>query len=158
MGAALAAGNAATRAGSSAPTPVAAVSSEDAASPASGGVTGAQQRRLSGNPAGGQNPSGQGGGNAAASANEPPGRAVVGTVSRVENNQLVVTTPQGQATVTLSEQTTIQRAVPATVADLKPGERVLVTARPGSDGSLTALGVQIIGLADGSETRAPSQR
>jgi hypothetical protein len=99
-----------------------------------GGAPGAQ-------PAGGA-PGGQAsGGDPTQGAN----RALTGAVTRIEGNQIVLTTPQGEATVRVGEGTTVQRSVPASLADLKAGDRLLVTTRQGPDGALTAIGVQIVG-------------
>ena len=72
-------------------------------------------------------------------------RALAGAVTRIQGNQIVLTTPQGETTVRVAEGTTVQRAVPASLADVKAGDRVLVTTRQGPDGALIAVGVQIVG-------------
>ena len=52
---------------------------------------------------------------------------VIGTVVKVESNNLTVKTAKGNVDVKLNEKTTITRSDhPAQVADLKPGTRVVV--------------------------------
>jgi hydrogenase maturation factor len=46
-------------------------------------------------------------------------------------------------TITLSDQTQIRRQVNATPADMKPGDRVVVTGPRGADGTVLAAMVQI---------------
>ncbi|MFN8532269.1 MAG: hypothetical protein U0556_01810 [Dehalococcoidia bacterium] len=118
-------------------------------SPAAGQASGAGQAASSGgsvaSPAAGDAAQRRpGGGTAVADGAANPARAVTGAVSRIEGNQITITTPQGPQTVTVADGTTFQRAVPATLGDLKAGDRVLITTRPGENGALSASGVQIL--------------
>src|ERR1700674_2947203 len=58
---------------------------------------------------------------------------VIGTVAKVDNNVLTVKTAKGDVDVKLNGQTEITRTdQKATVADLKPGTRVVVDVPEGS--------------------------
>ncbi|MCS6801737.1 MAG: hypothetical protein RMM58_11550 [Chloroflexota bacterium] len=142
----------ATSANRGAPTPV--VGSVAPASQADSPTeSSAAAQRQPGFPAGGQAAPGTGAQQGVGAARQPvsgdaaqgANRALTGAVTRIEGNQIVLTTPQGQTTVTVGEGTTVQRSVPASLADVKAGERVLVTARQTPDGSLAAVAIQIVG-------------
>lgn len=142
----------ATSANRNAAPTTAPVVASDAVAPAAPESGAAAQRRPGAFPAG-QAPAASGG-QAAGSApsGQPTGgdpaqagtRAVTGAVTRIEGNQIILVTPQGPMTVTVGDATTVQRSVPASFADVKAGDRLLVTTRQAPDGSLTAVGIQIV--------------
>ncbi|GIW08307.1 MAG: hypothetical protein KatS3mg060_3112 [Dehalococcoidia bacterium] len=47
--------------------------------------------------------------------------------------------------MTVGDSTSVQRAVPASLSDVKAGDRLIVPTRQGPDGALAAVGVQIVG-------------
>ena len=57
------------------------------------------------------------------------GGGLTGTIESIENGVIVLTTPQGQLTAILSDETTIQMFVEGTPTDLEPGVQVLVTGQ-----------------------------
>jgi hypothetical protein len=78
---------------------------------------------------------------------------VMGTVATVHENRLDVKATDGKtSTVTLNEKTKILREkAKATVEDLKPGERVVVSATEtkGKDGKATMIATEVrLGAGD----------
>jgi hypothetical protein len=55
------------------------------------------------------------------------GGGAQGQVKSIDGNTLTISTAQNVTTVTLSGTTTIMKSDPGTIADLKVGDRVLVT-------------------------------
>ena len=76
---------------------------------------------------------------------QPPGgaagSAAVGTVVSASDSQLVVKTQNGDVTVKLTGDTTIDITSKGTAADLKAGEQVIVSGET-TDGALTARTVR----------------
>ena len=77
-------------------------------------------------------------------ANSPPGGGLTGTIQQLDGGALTVTTPQGEAQVTVAGSTTIHQVVPATGEDLSAGETVRVIGQRGDDGTIEAQSIIII--------------
>ena len=77
-------------------------------------------------------------------ANSPPGGGLTGTIQQLDGGALTVTTPQGEAQVTVAGSTTIHQVVPATGEDLSAGETVWVIGQRGDDGTIEAQSIIII--------------
>ena len=105
---------------------------------ASDSTTAANQPAGRGAGAGGYRGQGQGTG-------QPPGgaagSAAVGTVVSASDSQLVVKTQNGDVTVKLTGDTTIDITSKGTAGDLKAGEQVVVSGET-TDGALTARTVR----------------
>lgn len=71
-------------------------------------------------------------GTAAPGRTSQSGQAVNGTIAQIAGDSLVVTTRQGQTTVTLGPATVIQKQETATRADLKVGVSVTAARRQGA--------------------------
>lgn len=69
---------------------------------------------------------------------------IEGTVASATATSATVTTKMGSTTVTLTDKTRVIRRLPATLAEIKTGTFVAVTASKAADGSLTAVSVNII--------------
>lgn len=100
-----------------------------------------------------QQPAGRGaGGYAGARGGQPPagaaGSGAVGTVVSANDSQLVVKTQDGDVTVKLTGDTSIEVTSKGTAADLKAGEQVVVSGQT-TDGTLTATTVRQGGLTGG---------
>jgi hypothetical protein len=63
---------------------------------------------------------------------------------------MVVSTPDGPVQVTLGDDASVQRLVPADRADLAPGQRVAIDGARDGDGAVAASGVQIVGQGSGA--------
>lgn len=70
-----------------------------------------------------------------------PGSAAIGTVVSATSSQLVVKTQNGDVTVKLTGDTSIETTTKGTAADLKAGEQVVVSGQT-TDGTLTARTVR----------------
>jgi hypothetical protein len=82
---------------------------------------------------------GAGAGQAAAGAG-----ATAGQVAFIHGGTLYVTTLEGNTIkVTTSPASTVTRSVTGHVADIHPGETVLVTGTPGSGGSISAESIRV---------------
>jgi hypothetical protein len=72
---------------------------------------------------------------------------VMGTVTSLHEHQLEVKATDGKAsTITLNEKTRVLRGkATATIADIKPGERIVVTAMEtkGKDGKSTMVATEV---------------
>jgi Domain of unknown function (DUF5666) len=81
---------------------------------------------------------------------------VLGVISKVEGNKVTVHTKAGKdVQVTLDKDTVITQGDAAAKAeDLKPGERVAIHAKKGSDGTLVAHSVKF--SAGGAESASSS--
>ena len=77
-------------------------------------------------------------------ANSPPGGGLTGTIQQLDGSALTVTSPQGEAQVTVAGSTTIHQVVPATGEDLSAGETVRVIGQRGDDGTIEAQSIIII--------------
>ena len=87
-------------------------------------------------PEGGQPPSGGGIGF--------PGRGTIGVVKTIDGNVITISTAQDVTTVNLSADTQIEKYAAATITDLHPGVRVMVTGHQDEDGNITASQIQIV--------------
>lgn len=80
-------------------------------------------------------------------AHEGHAHKVMGTVSTLHENHLEVTTTDGKtSTITLNEKTKILRGkAKVKIDDIKPGERVVVTATEtkGKDGKATMIATEV---------------
>jgi hypothetical protein len=80
----------------------------------------------------------------AAWAQQAPPLRVRGTIEKVDGNTLTVKTRQGEtATVKLADNVRVAAMLKATLADIKPGNYIGVTAMPQPDGSQKAIGIHI---------------
>ncbi len=77
-------------------------------------------------------------------ASSPTGDGLTGTIQQLDGGALTVTSPQGEAQVTVASSTTIQQVVPATAEDLSAGETVRVIGQRGDDGTIEAQSIIII--------------
>ena len=77
-------------------------------------------------------------------ASSPTGGGLTGTIQQLDGSALTVTSPQGEAQVTVAGSTTIQQVVPATAEDLNAGETVWVIGQRGDDGTIEAQSIIII--------------
>lgn len=75
------------------------------------------------------------------------GRGLTGVVGKVSDDSIELTLRNQVLTVTLTAQTLIYTSAPATRADLKPGDTVMVTGDSASDGALTARSIQVMASA-----------
>jgi uncharacterized protein DUF5666 len=69
---------------------------------------------------------------------------IEGTVASATATSATVATKMGSTTVTLTDKTRVIRRLPATLAEIKTGTFLAVTASKAADGSLTAVSVNII--------------
>lgn len=84
------------------------------------------------------------------------GGGVDGSIKDIQGNTLDLSTATNVTTVNLSTNTTIENTVPATAADLKPGEQLIVRGTRNADGSLSADQIQIVNNGAGAQiTPAP---
>lgn len=84
-----------------------------------------------------------------------PGRGTTGVVKTIDGNVITISTAQDVTTVTLSEDTQIEKYAVATITDLQPGVRVMVTGQQDEDGNITASQIQIVNN-DPSDPNLPS--
>jgi hypothetical protein len=73
-----------------------------------------------------------------------PGRGTIGVVKSIDGHVMTISTARDVTTVTLSEDTRIQKYAPAAIADLQPGVRVMVTGQQDEDGKITASQILIV--------------
>jgi hypothetical protein len=73
-----------------------------------------------------------------------PGRGTIGVVKTIDGDVLTISTAQDVTTVTLSADTRIEKNVSATLTDLQPGVRVMVTGQADQDGNISASQIQIV--------------
>ncbi|HKX17800.1 MAG TPA: DUF5666 domain-containing protein [bacterium] len=69
---------------------------------------------------------------------------VEGTIATATATSAVITTKTGSTTITLNDKTRVIRRLPATLADVKVGTFLAVTASKAADGTLTAVSVNIV--------------
>ncbi|MHB0867836.1 MAG: hypothetical protein ACYC66_01010 [Chloroflexota bacterium] len=81
-------------------------------------------------------------------------RPLAGSVVSVEGDVATISTQQGEVQVKLSGAT-VQKTVEGTVEDVKPGQRVVVTAQQNPDGSYSASNLQIAPAAEASPPATP---
>jgi hypothetical protein len=80
----------------------------------------------------------------AAWAQQAPPLRVRGTIEKVDGDALTVKTRQGEtATVKLADNVRVATMLKATLADIKPGSFIGVTAMPQPDGAQKAIGIHI---------------
>ena len=79
--------------------------------------------------------------------------ALTGTLESVDGNVVTLNTAQGPLQVTVTEDTTIQKTVQVTVADLALGERLTVGGARGEDGAVEATTIFV--LPEGQEGLRP---
>jgi hypothetical protein len=70
------------------------------------------------------------------------GGGTMGTIKTVEGDTIVVTTQAGDVQVHATDTTLIEKYTTVGVADLKEGERVVVSGSQNDDGSITARSIQ----------------
>lgn len=72
------------------------------------------------------------------------GRGAAGTIDSVNGTTIILTTRNGQkVTVTAADTVAVTLRSPGSVADLKPGQTVVVSGQRGSDGSITASRIAV---------------
>ena len=72
------------------------------------------------------------------------GGGAFGQVEEINGDTLVVTGADGQrTTVKVTDTTLIEKYASVTVADMQPGETVIVSGSSNADGSITARSVQV---------------
>jgi uncharacterized protein DUF5666 len=69
---------------------------------------------------------------------------VEGTIAAVTPTSATIATKTGSTAVTLTDQTRVSRRLPATLADVKVGTFLAITASKAADGSLTAVSMNIL--------------
>lgn len=69
---------------------------------------------------------------------------VEGTIATATQTSAVITTKMGSTTVTLNDKTRVFRRLPATLADVKVGTFLAITASKAADGTLTAVSMNIL--------------
>lgn len=85
------------------------------------------------------------------SAPAPPagGQEAFGTIAGFEDGMLVIESPRGQVTGTVTESTIVLKTAAATAEDLAPGMGALITGRPGEDGRVQARSITLVPEAEG---------
>ncbi len=73
-----------------------------------------------------------------------PGGGTLGTIESIAGDTLTVSTQEGKVQVKTTETTLIQKYTAVDVADLEPGEQVMVMGARNDDGSITARSVQAL--------------
>jgi len=76
------------------------------------------------------------------------GGGETGQVKSINGNTISLSTAQNVTTVTLSDSTVILKSDPGTLADIKVGDRILITGQRDASGNMTASQITI--LAAGS--------
>ena len=69
---------------------------------------------------------------------------IVGTVERVNGDNVTLTTPRGPVTVTVGPETVIQRMVEGSLRDLKEEVRIRVTGPRDEEGNLQATAITLV--------------
>ncbi|HEV2439414.1 MAG TPA: DUF5666 domain-containing protein, partial [bacterium] len=69
---------------------------------------------------------------------------VEGTIASATATSATVATKMGSTTVTLNEKTRVIRRLPATLADVKVGTFLAITATKAANGTLTAVSMNIL--------------
>jgi uncharacterized protein DUF5666 len=69
---------------------------------------------------------------------------IEGTVASATATSATVATKMGTTTVTLTDKTRVIRRLPATLAEIKTGTFLAVTASKAADGTLTAVSINIL--------------
>jgi uncharacterized protein DUF5666 len=69
---------------------------------------------------------------------------IEGTIASATATSATVATKMGSTTVTLTDKTRVIRRLPATLAEIKTGTFLAITASKAADGTLTAVSVTIL--------------
>jgi hypothetical protein len=72
------------------------------------------------------------------------GRGASGSIESLDGNTLTLSTPQGNTTVLLTDQTVINQVVRGSPSDLQTGERITAIGERDASGTLTATTIQIL--------------
>ena len=72
------------------------------------------------------------------------GQRANGTLTKIDGNTLTLTTAQGQVTVKVSSNTSIQKTTIGTLSDLNEGQSLTVIGRQDTNGNITATSLIII--------------
>ncbi len=84
-------------------------------------------------------------------------RGLIGTVSQLNGNTLIVTDSSGtDYTVTITPQTQVIQTVSATAAALKPGTALIITGSTGKNGTFNARTVSITAKLPANATATPT--
>ncbi len=83
-----------------------------------------------------------------------------GTVANIFGGTLILTTAQGQVTVTVAPNTSIQKTVAGTFTDLQEGQSLAVTGRQSADGTIVATSITIRpqSRSPGTQSAEPTSR
>lgn len=95
-----------------------------------------------------------------ASAQQPAGQRLTGTIDKVNGNSLLIKTKDGEQTVTLLDKALIVGVTKASLSDIKQGSYIGSGAVPQADGSQKAVEVHIFaesqrGTGDGHRAGWP---
>lgn len=72
------------------------------------------------------------------------GGGLIGQIEEINGDTLIITNFEGQQTrVQVTDTTLIEKYASVTVAELEPGEQVIVSGSENEDGSITARSVQV---------------
>ncbi len=66
-----------------------------------------------------------------------------GTVANIYGSTLILNTPQGQVTITVGPNASIQKTVAGTFTDLQVGQSLAITGRQSADGTVVATSITI---------------
>ena len=83
------------------------------------------------------------------------GTGVTGEVKSIEGNVVTITTSRSDTTVNLTDTTQIVETTPVALADLQPGQQVMVTGQRDSDGNYTAIQILILDTSPASTPTVP---
>jgi hypothetical protein len=119
--------------GSSAATPAPTIPAPS--SRAAGPTPAASSGTAAGTTAGAANPFGQLAGGS--------GDLITGTVTAASDTSITISTQRGPLRLAVDADTRITRNVPATAADLKPGDNVAVVGQRSESGSVTAVAITV---------------
>lgn len=72
-----------------------------------------------------------------------PGGGVSGTLENIDGDTLTLTTQNGTATVTVNDQTTIEKTVTGSSSDLATGKFIEITGTTDSNGNITASTITV---------------
>ena len=87
---------------------------------------------------------GPGGGGFAGGARFGSGGGLVGTIEKIEGDTITVNTSQGTLLATVADDTTIQKMIEVTSAELTEGTRVTVAGARGEDGTVQADSIFVL--------------
>jgi hypothetical protein len=96
------------------------------------------------------NAGGQGAGGQNGNRQFNPNNFAFGQIKQISGNTLVLTTPNnGDVTVTIGDQTQIEKTVQGSLSDIQPGQRISAQGTRASDGTFAADSIQIGGNQPG---------